>query len=302
MTQSLAETETRQSPVRPSAAETLVLSTVHNKTKDSIENTTRPAKSVQPPTFSAIGMTGQATKKVKPSGMSANQIPGKGSATIRMEEGRSESQNILPTTEAVKAALPAATLNASSPPIVASIIQQASPIITTDKEKLISSVFTDADIDAITSAEVKTNTTPSTSILPRIVGLAETPMMISRQMAEALQRLPDRPIEISLNPSELGKIRMSVSAAEASITVSVLVERPETLELMRRNIDVLTKEFQLIGYESINFAFSGGNSQNASDQDHEDPSNLKSVVLDVDGTSIDKPTRKVQVQGLDLRL
>lgn len=103
------------------------------------------------------------------------------------------------------------------------------------------------------------STAPAT--LAQTLSRPETPGMIGRQMAEALQRLPDRPVELSLNPEELGRVRLSISTAEGGITVHVLAERPETLDLMRRHIDQLGREFQALGYENINFAFNEGNSE-----------------------------------------
>ena len=46
-----------------------------------------------------------------------------------------------------------------------------------------------------------------------------------------------------------------LSAADAAVTVTILAERPETLDLMRRNIDQLTRDFQQMGYDSITFSF-----------------------------------------------
>ncbi|WP_295315678.1 flagellar hook-length control protein FliK [Roseobacter sp.] len=133
---------------------------------------------------------------------------------------------------------------------------------------------------------------------------AETPAMIGRQMAEALQRLPDRPVELALSPRELGNVRMTISAAEGSITVNVLAERPETLDLMRRNIDELAREFQALGFDTISFAFSEGQQQ--TNDDHSDDAPLltgtdaehRSDSAETPNT----PVRLVETTGLDLRL
>lgn len=121
-----------------------------------------------------------------------------------------------------------------------------------------------SDLDAPASWEQRS---ASTMPLAQTLSRPETPGLIGRQMAEALQRFPDRAVELALNPKELGKVKMSISAVETGITVQVLAERPETLDLMRRNIDQLAREFQALGYESINFAFNEGQSeQGPSDQ------------------------------------
>ncbi len=90
----------------------------------------------------------------------------------------------------------------------------------------------------------------------------EIPRHIAEQMASAAQRLSDRkPIEIALNPEELGRVRMSLSAAEGGMVVTVLAERGETLDLMRRHIAQLAAQFRDIGYDDVSFSFgtqSGG--------------------------------------------
>ncbi|MEQ3708390.1 MAG: flagellar hook-length control protein FliK [Tateyamaria sp.] len=78
---------------------------------------------------------------------------------------------------------------------------------------------------------------------------------ISHQMAEAMRVALDRSVEIALNPKELGRVRMVLSPSDAGVTLNILAERPETLELMRRNIDDLAKSFADLGYEDISFSF-----------------------------------------------
>lgn len=145
----------------------------------------------------------------------------------------------------------------------------------------------------------------STTALHQVINRAETPTMIARQMAEALQRLPDRPVEISLNPKELGRVRMNISAAEAGITVTVVAERPETLDLMRRNIDQLTREFQALGYDTINFSFAEGEAKNSFDQEASEQSgagvtHLEMLPEDEEAGAQQRPM--VATTGLDIRI
>lgn len=79
---------------------------------------------------------------------------------------------------------------------------------------------------------------------------------VSAQIVEASKQLSDRPVEISLSPEELGKVKMTLQISDTgSMTVVVAVERPETLELMRRNVDGLIQEFRDLGYEGSRFEF-----------------------------------------------
>lgn len=73
---------------------------------------------------------------------------------------------------------------------------------------------------------------------------------------DVLIRQPGKPVEISLNPEELGRVRMALSTSETGVTVVISSERAETLDLMRRHIDQLAQEFQRLGYENTSFEFS----------------------------------------------
>lgn len=157
------------------------------------------------------------------------------------------------------------------------------------------------DVEAATNWDSRA-TTPAS--LAQTLARPETPGMIGRQMAEVLQRLPDRPVELALNPEELGRVRLSISAAESGITVSVLAERPETLDLMRRHIDQLAREFQALGYTNINFAFNEGQSEHG--ENHGEAGNPRGDTHPI--TSSDavpetaSPIKLGATTGVDLRL
>lgn len=78
-----------------------------------------------------------------------------------------------------------------------------------------------------------------------------------RQVVEAMQTLPARPVEISLSPEELGRVRLSVATGDSGLVVQVMAERGETLELLRRHIQELAQEVRALGYGSVAFSFSG---------------------------------------------
>ncbi|WP_435660872.1 flagellar hook-length control protein FliK [Leisingera caerulea] len=97
----------------------------------------------------------------------------------------------------------------------------------------------------------------------------ETPRMVAAQLAEAFAAKGEQKVEVSLNPQELGHVRMRVVAGETGITMIIQTERPETGDLMRRHIHELAEEFRRMGYEDISFEFSGGQTggQSANDAD-----------------------------------
>ncbi len=91
---------------------------------------------------------------------------------------------------------------------------------------------------------------------------------VAKQIADAAQNSSDRQIELTLSPAELGKVRMSLSSTDAGVSVLIHADRPETLDLMRRNIGDLESEFADMGYGDVDFAFSGGDSAHDQRSDH----------------------------------
>ncbi|NHF73154.1 flagellar hook-length control protein FliK [Paracoccus xiamenensis] len=65
--------------------------------------------------------------------------------------------------------------------------------------------------------------------------------------------------ELTLNPEELGTVRFTITQNESALSITVTVDRAETLLLLRRNIDVLAAELTQAGLSgaSINFGESG---------------------------------------------
>lgn len=128
---------------------------------------------------------------------------------------------------------------------------------------------------------------------------------IARQLTSALPGATDGPVEISLNPEELGKVRLAMRTQDDAITVSVQAERPETLDLMRRNIDSLAREFREMGYAQISFDFGDRPAQHqgarnetpqASPREQEPPVLFQPASLAI------QPRLHEPAAGLDLRM
>ena len=112
--------------------------------------------------------------------------------------------------------------------------------------------------EASFSADAAISEMPATSRSQQATLLQQPdlPRNVAVQIAQAMrQGGADRPMELVLNPAELGRVRISMQAGDGAMTVHVLAERPETLDLMRRHIDLLAQEFHDIGYGSADFAF-----------------------------------------------
>lgn len=190
----------------------------------------------------------------------------------------------------------------SSPSIVTVAADTKKTTVTSATDVLLTPLN---DFEATGTIEPRTNGPTNAAGVSQILSRTETPAMIARQMAEALQRLPDRPVEISLNPKELGRVRMNISVAEIGITVNVIAERPETLDLMRRNIDQLSREFEAMGYDDIGFAFAEGEAQQQFSEQDGDGSDETYTLIDLDPMETsDAPARPVSQPstGIDIRL
>lgn len=83
---------------------------------------------------------------------------------------------------------------------------------------------------------------------------------IINQVMHSVSRGPgDGVIEVRLQPEELGRVRLAMTPSEAGMTIQVSAERPETLELLRRNIEMLEASLKETGFSDLSFSFSQEN-------------------------------------------
>lgn len=81
------------------------------------------------------------------------------------------------------------------------------------------------------------------------------PHGLGQRLAETVAQFPDRPVEVTLSPDELGRVRLSLTTHDGTLTMSVQADRPETLDLLRRNIDQLAQDFRDLGFRDLSFSF-----------------------------------------------
>lgn len=127
----------------------------------------------------------------------------------------------------------------------------------------------------------------------------EMSQSIIRQMADGVraQVTAENTVEISLRPAELGRVRISMSAADAGMVITVLAERAETLELMRKNIDDLARSFAEMGHENLSFNFEQSGSF---EQDGDSP--LAGRTPEDDSQKIAPPTEDQLIPTQALRM
>ena len=81
---------------------------------------------------------------------------------------------------------------------------------------------------------------------------------IAGQIAELARRPASGPVELVLSPEELGRVRLVMTMDHGALNVSVVAERAETQDLMRRHIETLAQDLRAVGYRDVSFSFGSG--------------------------------------------
>lgn len=77
-----------------------------------------------------------------------------------------------------------------------------------------------------------------------------------RHVAEAVRALGQGAVEITMTPKELGHLTLTVKTHDlTAATITLQADRPETLDLMRRHVDMLAQDLRDCGYRDLNFSF-----------------------------------------------
>jgi len=74
-------------------------------------------------------------------------------------------------------------------------------------------------------------------------------------IVQAVSQTGTNTVELVLKPEDLGKLRFEVTQNGDQIRIHLTVERPETLDLLRRNADQLLSEFRQAGYGGATLSF-----------------------------------------------
>ncbi len=96
---------------------------------------------------------------------------------------------------------------------------------------------------------------PSSS--PTAPTAATLPPAVPAQVAAIVSTRPESPVELRLSPAELGHLRLHMTQEGEALRVTIQVERPETLDLMRRHADVLMTEIRNAGFSGGTLSFTG---------------------------------------------
>ncbi|QEE37173.1 hypothetical protein FTO60_16490 [Octadecabacter sp. SW4] len=124
---------------------------------------------------------------------------------------------------------------------------------------------------------------------------------VSQQVAVAVTQQSDGQTEIRLNPEELGRVRLALNSSETGITLAIATERPETADLIRRNLDGLAQEFRALGYTDIAFDFAQSDDQPAQDDPKSGDQMVPPSITSAEENSA-PVAQSHHATGLDLRL
>lgn len=75
------------------------------------------------------------------------------------------------------------------------------------------------------------------------------------QLSEAIVTSGDGQIDLRLDPEELGRVRVTLHQDGDVMRVHIHADRPDTLDLLRRNAGDLAAELRAAGYEGTSFSF-----------------------------------------------
>lgn len=129
---------------------------------------------------------------------------------------------------------------------------------------------------------------------------------VGTQVVEAVRHGPAGSIDVALNPEELGRVRLNLMSQDGVLNVTILAERPETHDLLRRNISMLQADFRALGYADVAFDFGPGGdrpgrpSDSMPDVAPRDASDT--IVITAAEAAAETPRTTAAATRLDLRL
>ncbi|MEL6467419.1 MAG: flagellar hook-length control protein FliK [Pseudomonadota bacterium] len=238
----------------------------------------------------------------------ATPTPGSDGTLSKASDHRRDAQPI--PADATHPHVTKAPASAQAPPVVnAASGNIISAILAEDSDSLRQQLAPSdsAGIEVSWDLRPAQTTTVTTNFAQPTAHRADIPAHVTQQIADAMRHNPDKPVEIKLNPVELGRVRMVLTPSEAGVTVSILADRSDTLDLMRRNIDDLGRSLADMGYEDISFSFGQDTSQHDADSDPDAQPDRTETTTILEDTAPQAHTLRPQnphhpVDGIDIRL
>ncbi|SFI47480.1 hook-length control protein FliK [Albimonas pacifica] len=103
--------------------------------------------------------------------------------------------------------------------------------------------------------------TGPSSTSPPAASFAQAPPAahaVAEQAVRLARRETSGEVEIRLDPPELGRVRLSLSRHDHALVVSIVAERPEVADLLRRHADLLGQSLAEAGHSRVDLQFGRG--------------------------------------------
>ena len=127
---------------------------------------------------------------------------------------------------------------------------------------------------------------------------------VALQLAGVLVQASDRATELALAPEELGKVRLRLEPDATNpdrLTITINVERPETLDLFRRHAGELAEAIRAAGYAGADIDFGAQGQGDSGKGQHSARSPVSDLPPD-ESAPIQHSPRTIAGATLDLRL
>ncbi len=142
---------------------------------------------------------------------------------------------------------------------------------------------------------LQTDRAPVKSVEP-----SPLPPTLAPQIVQTVHHAATDTIELTLNPEELGRLRFELTRNGEHMHIALTADRPETLDLLRRNADALLAEFRQAGYGGASLSF-GQSGQGGAGQHPAQPPPPVAPQQPLPQTA-SPPEPPPPASGLDLRL
>jgi flagellar hook-length control protein FliK len=130
------------------------------------------------------------------------------------------------------------------------------------------------------------------------------PRLVAEQVAAAVSAARDGgPVELRLDPPELGRVQIHLITSDDGARVVVVAERAETHDLLRRHAEALARELSDAGFDTVSMHFAHGHE--AAKQRSERGETLSAGALgstELAETPKQPAAPGVRLSGLDIRL
>ncbi len=110
--------------------------------------------------------------------------------------------------------------------------------------------------------ETRSLTTLPTNFSESITGIPkDLAQNLARQIGQVLVSSNENVVEIRLDPPELGKVKINMEMSGSSLLATIIVERSDVSDLMRRHSESLVHELGALGFDQVKLDFRSGQNQ-----------------------------------------